>query len=138
VVPIYEEYPTQGFETLVDPEDKESSPYGWLSTDGVTFNTTTTGNNAYAFNVTAAPQTAPDEFVYNYEARILIDPAQPGAHPLQFTGWRRPPDLHPEERCDCQRLLRREHHTRHHLQVRLHRGDLQLPADEYQGRWPWQ
>jgi extracellular elastinolytic metalloproteinase len=67
VVPIYNEYPTDGFETLVNPEDKSASPLGWLSTDGVNFNNFTAGNNAIAaIGSATAPQTAPDEFVYPY------------------------------------------------------------------------
>jgi extracellular elastinolytic metalloproteinase len=67
VLPIWKQYPTDGFETLVNPEDKEASPYGWLSTDGVTSNNYTGGNNAAAaINGITAPQTAPDEFVYLY------------------------------------------------------------------------
>lgn len=40
VVPITEQYPTQGFQTLTDPQNLAASPFGWHS-DGVT-NTTDT------------------------------------------------------------------------------------------------
>jgi hypothetical protein len=67
-VPIYLQDQTAGIETIVDPEDDYSSPYGWLSFDSVNFNTTTSGNNVIAANKTAAPETAPGEFVYDYKA----------------------------------------------------------------------
>jgi extracellular elastinolytic metalloproteinase len=67
VVPIWKTDPTAGFETLVNPEDKDASPYGWLSTDGVTSINYTGGNNvAAAVNGATAPPTAPSEFVYPY------------------------------------------------------------------------
>jgi extracellular elastinolytic metalloproteinase len=67
VLPIWKEYPTDGFETLVDPEDKTASPYGWLSTDGVTFNNETAGNNVIAaIRTNTAPITAPNTFAYPY------------------------------------------------------------------------
>jgi extracellular elastinolytic metalloproteinase len=67
VLPIWKEYPTDGLETLVNPEDKVASPYGWLSTDGVNFNNFTAGNNAIAaIWADTAPATAADEFVYPY------------------------------------------------------------------------
>jgi extracellular elastinolytic metalloproteinase len=34
VLPITSEIVTDGFQTLKDPEDKQSSPYGWLSSSG--------------------------------------------------------------------------------------------------------
>ncbi|KAF9486175.1 hypothetical protein BDN70DRAFT_916399 [Pholiota conissans] len=48
VLPIQKEILTQGFETLVDPADPLSSPFGWHSTGGAN-STTTAGNNAVAF-----------------------------------------------------------------------------------------
>jgi extracellular elastinolytic metalloproteinase len=67
VLPIWKQYPTEGFETLVNPEDLTASPYGWLSTDGVTQATVTSGNNAYAYiGSTPASQSAPGQFIYNY------------------------------------------------------------------------
>jgi extracellular elastinolytic metalloproteinase len=65
VLPISEEYLTQGFQTLTNPEDATSSPYGWLSTDGKTQSTTTQGNNAYAYiGSTPASQSSSGSFVY--------------------------------------------------------------------------
>jgi extracellular elastinolytic metalloproteinase len=68
VLPIWKASPAVGdFETLVDPEDKTASPYGWRSTDGVKFNNFTAGNNAVsAIASTTAHFTAPDEFIYPY------------------------------------------------------------------------
>jgi extracellular elastinolytic metalloproteinase len=67
VLPITKEYPTAGFETLTNPEDSTSSPYGWLSTTGSTQSTTTSGNNAYAYvGSTPASQSASGQFVYTY------------------------------------------------------------------------
>ena len=40
VLPITKEIPTEGFETLTDPEDATSSPDGWHS-DGTTTTTDT-------------------------------------------------------------------------------------------------
>jgi hypothetical protein len=34
VLPINKEYPTEGFETLKNPEDLNASRNGWLSVDG--------------------------------------------------------------------------------------------------------
>jgi extracellular elastinolytic metalloproteinase len=66
-VPIWKQSPPDGFERLVDPEDKTASPHGWHSTDGVTSINYTGGNNAAAaVNGATAPPTAPNEFVYPY------------------------------------------------------------------------
>ncbi|KAJ7642499.1 Fungalysin metallopeptidase-domain-containing protein [Mycena polygramma] len=48
VLPITKEVLTQGFETLVDPEDLDASPKGWHWT-GTKDSTTTTGNNAITY-----------------------------------------------------------------------------------------
>ncbi|KAF8162125.1 Fungalysin metallopeptidase-domain-containing protein, partial [Pholiota molesta] len=45
VLPMQDEILTQGFQTLVDPEDLTASPLGWHSTG----TTNTTGNNAISF-----------------------------------------------------------------------------------------
>jgi extracellular elastinolytic metalloproteinase len=67
VLPIWKQNPTEGFETLVNPEDKTASPYGWVSTDGVSSSNETAGNNAIAaIHVTTAPMAGPNEFVYPY------------------------------------------------------------------------
>jgi extracellular elastinolytic metalloproteinase len=73
-VPIERELPTDGFETLVNPEDLLSSPFGWLSTDNKTQSTTTSGNNAAAFvGQSLARATAVGEFTTEYAV---------GANPL--------------------------------------------------------
>jgi extracellular elastinolytic metalloproteinase len=70
-VPIWHEYPTEGIESLVNPEDKTASPYGWLSTDGKTFGNVTAGNNVIAaIGSTTAPQTSPDIFDYPYQVGL--------------------------------------------------------------------
>jgi hypothetical protein len=67
VLPIWKQTPTDGFENLKNPEDKTASPYGWLSTNGVTFNNFTAGNNAVsAIGPATARMTAPDEFLHPY------------------------------------------------------------------------
>ncbi|KAJ8482472.1 hypothetical protein ONZ45_g14935 [Pleurotus djamor] len=48
VLPISNEVPDDGFETLDNPQNPDSSPFGWHSTDGTTTLTTTAGNNAIA------------------------------------------------------------------------------------------
>jgi extracellular elastinolytic metalloproteinase len=73
VLPIQKEVLTQGFETLTNPEDTTSSPYGWLrTTSSGTDSTTTQGNNAYAYTglltlLTPAPQSSPGAFVYTQD-----------------------------------------------------------------------
>jgi extracellular elastinolytic metalloproteinase len=67
VLPIWKQIPTDGFETLVNPEDKTASPYGWLSTNNLTFNNFTAGNNAVsAVGSATARSTGPSEFFYHY------------------------------------------------------------------------
>ncbi|KAH8828201.1 Fungalysin metallopeptidase-domain-containing protein [Flagelloscypha sp. PMI_526] len=48
VLPITKEVLTEGFETLTDPQDTTSSPFGWHST-GTTNTTTTAGNNVITY-----------------------------------------------------------------------------------------
>ncbi|KAK7464357.1 hypothetical protein VKT23_006524 [Stygiomarasmius scandens] len=48
VLPITKETLTQGFETLTDPQNLDSSPQGWHST-GTTTTTDTSGNNVITF-----------------------------------------------------------------------------------------
>jgi extracellular elastinolytic metalloproteinase len=66
VLPIQKEVLTQGFETLTNPEDTTSSPYGWLRTTSTgTDSTTTQGNNAFAYvGSTGASQSSSGSFVY--------------------------------------------------------------------------
>ncbi|KAI0318139.1 metalloprotease [Amylostereum chailletii] len=61
VLPIREEYLTQGFQNLVDPENNTvaASPIGWIN------GTTTSGNNVFsAKGTTPAPQSSPGAFIY--------------------------------------------------------------------------
>ncbi|KAJ3486318.1 hypothetical protein NLI96_g4331 [Meripilus lineatus] len=71
VVPITKQYLTQGFETLVDPQDLTASPEGWHS-DGRVSTITTSGNNAIAFKGTLSAVTtqssAPLNFIFNQTA----------------------------------------------------------------------
>ncbi|PIL32515.1 hypothetical protein GSI_05218 [Ganoderma sinense ZZ0214-1] len=53
VLPITKQNVLQGFETLNDPQNLASSPYGWHSSDGVTNTTDTSGNNVIAFVASA-------------------------------------------------------------------------------------
>ncbi|KAI0033845.1 Fungalysin metallopeptidase-domain-containing protein [Vararia minispora EC-137] len=68
VLPIQKEIVTQGFETLVNPENAATSPSGWVTT------TTTAGNNAIAFKSSqttgVASQSSSGSFVFTQ------DPAQ--------------------------------------------------------------
>ncbi|KAI9434881.1 Fungalysin metallopeptidase-domain-containing protein [Lactarius indigo] len=68
VVPINQDDPTQGFLTLVDPQDLIASPLAWHN-DGTTSTTVTAGNNAAAAKgTTTAPQSSPVlNFVYTYD-----------------------------------------------------------------------
>ncbi|KAJ6628602.1 Fungalysin metallopeptidase-domain-containing protein [Mycena sp. CBHHK59/15] len=67
VLPITKEVLTDGFETLVDPEDLIASPDGWHS-DGTTNTTSTAGNNVLTYK-TSTSNTTPesvDGLVFNY------------------------------------------------------------------------
>ncbi|KAH8978807.1 Fungalysin metallopeptidase-domain-containing protein [Lactarius hatsudake] len=48
VLPIHEQDPTQGFQTITDPQDKSASPNGWHQEFSTTTNLTA-GNNAIAY-----------------------------------------------------------------------------------------
>ncbi|KAH9053793.1 metalloprotease [Lactarius vividus] len=48
VLPIHEQDPSQGFQTIVDPQDKSASPNGWHQEFSTTTNITA-GNNAIAY-----------------------------------------------------------------------------------------
>ncbi|CDO72836.1 hypothetical protein BN946_scf185002.g21 [Trametes cinnabarina] len=67
VLPIFKEILTQGFQTLVDPQDTTSSPDGWHS-DGTTTTTTTAGNNAIAYKGSQSSTTSQSSsgLVFNY------------------------------------------------------------------------
>ncbi|KAJ6620189.1 Fungalysin metallopeptidase-domain-containing protein [Mycena sp. CBHHK59/15] len=82
VLPIQKEILTQGFQTLVDPQDlTESSPNwnpspdGWHS-DGTTTTTTTAGNNAIAFTGSQTATTAQSGtgLVFNYPQSATTAP----------------------------------------------------------------
>ena len=65
----------EGLETLVDPEDLDSSPQGWHDDGTATYNTTV-GNNALAYKgdtsfVTAASDT---DLVFDYPPDLDADP----------------------------------------------------------------
>ncbi|KAJ6571056.1 Fungalysin metallopeptidase-domain-containing protein [Mycena capillaripes] len=67
VLPITKEVLTQGFETLVDPEDLDASPKGWHWT-GTKNSTTTTGNNAITYKGSQSSVTTESSsgLVFNY------------------------------------------------------------------------
>ncbi|KAJ7110217.1 Fungalysin metallopeptidase-domain-containing protein [Mycena crocata] len=67
VLPLTKEILTQGFQTLVDPQDTAGDPNGWHS-DGTTTTTTTAGNNAIAFKSAQTATTAQSAagLVFNY------------------------------------------------------------------------
>ncbi|KAH8986535.1 Fungalysin metallopeptidase-domain-containing protein [Lactarius hatsudake] len=58
VLPFNEEIPTQGFQTLTDPQDLTASSLGWHN-DGIISTTTTAGNNVFAAKgITATSQSS--------------------------------------------------------------------------------
>ncbi|KAJ7918189.1 Fungalysin metallopeptidase-domain-containing protein [Mycena leptocephala] len=67
VLPITKEILTEGFETLVDPENLNASPKGWHWT-GTKDSTTTTGNNAITYKGTTSGVTTQSSsgLVFNY------------------------------------------------------------------------
>ncbi|KAI1785077.1 Fungalysin metallopeptidase-domain-containing protein [Ganoderma leucocontextum] len=75
VLPIWKEYPTDGFETLTDPQDTTSSPEGWHSSD----DTTTSGNNAIAYKGSTSSVTSESSsgLVFDYPADLTITPSDP-------------------------------------------------------------
>ncbi|KAJ7182352.1 Fungalysin metallopeptidase-domain-containing protein [Mycena crocata] len=72
VLPLTKEILTQGFLTLVDPQDTAGDPNGWHS-DGTT---TTTGNNAIAFKGAQTATTAQSAagLVFNYPQSATTAP----------------------------------------------------------------
>jgi extracellular elastinolytic metalloproteinase len=72
VLPIQKQLPDEGFETLVDPEDKTASPFGWLRTSANGVDATSSqGNNAAAFVGNAATQaSAADSFVFQDDQKL--------------------------------------------------------------------
>ncbi|KAJ7155333.1 Fungalysin metallopeptidase-domain-containing protein [Mycena filopes] len=75
VLPITKEVLTQGFQTLVDPQDTVASPDGWHS-DGTTTTTTTAGNNAISFKGAQTATTAQSAagLVFNYPQSATTAP----------------------------------------------------------------
>ncbi|TFK49223.1 hypothetical protein OE88DRAFT_1713503 [Heliocybe sulcata] len=67
VIPIQEEDLTDGFQTLTDPQNTASSPFGWHS-DGTTSTTVTAGNNVITYkgstSSTASQSSSGLNFVY--------------------------------------------------------------------------
>lgn len=67
VVPIQEEDLTEGFQTLTDPQNTASSPFGWHS-DGTTSTTVTAGNNVITYkgstSGTASQSSSGLNFIY--------------------------------------------------------------------------
>ena len=76
VLPIWKEYPTDGFETLTDPQDTTSSPQGW-HTSGTT---TTSGNNVIAYKSSTSSVTSESDsgLVFDYPANFSVTPTTPG------------------------------------------------------------
>ncbi|KAJ7133812.1 Fungalysin metallopeptidase-domain-containing protein [Mycena filopes] len=75
VLPMSKETLTQGFETLVDPQDTKASPLGWHS-DGTTNHTSTSGNNALTYK-TSSTSTTPESaagLVFNYPQKATTAP----------------------------------------------------------------
>ncbi|KAI0765479.1 Fungalysin metallopeptidase-domain-containing protein [Fomes fomentarius] len=76
VLPIWKEIPTEGFQTLTDPQDTTASPQGWHS-DGTTSTTTTAGNNIIAFKNSTSSVTSQSGsgLVFDYPVDLSTAPA---------------------------------------------------------------
>ncbi|KAG6916533.1 hypothetical protein DXG01_006474 [Tephrocybe rancida] len=79
VLPITKEVLTQGFETVVDPQDPLASPNGWHTAGGTVYSSTR-GNNAMAYqggvtSLTAA-SSATLNFIYNQDSTLAPSSAQ--------------------------------------------------------------
>ncbi|KAJ7116251.1 Fungalysin metallopeptidase-domain-containing protein [Mycena crocata] len=78
VLPLEKQTLLQGFETVVDPADLESSPLGWHA-DGTTNTTDTSGNNVFVFSNsdgTTTPQSS-SPLVFNYPHDASASPKTP-------------------------------------------------------------
>ncbi|KAI0777812.1 Fungalysin metallopeptidase-domain-containing protein [Trametes elegans] len=75
VLPIWNEVPADGFQTLTDPQDTTASPQGWHS-DGTTKTTSTAGNNAIAYKRSQSSTTSQSSsgLVFNYPANTNAAP----------------------------------------------------------------
>ncbi|KAF9008271.1 metallo proteinase 10 [Cyathus striatus] len=76
VLPIHKQAFPDGLETLTDPQDRISSPFGWHSSDGNLNSTDTSGNNAIAFKgrLTSTTQQSAQGQVFN---AVYNDKRQP-------------------------------------------------------------
>ncbi|KAH9029325.1 Fungalysin metallopeptidase-domain-containing protein [Lactarius deliciosus] len=77
VLPIHEEDPTQGFQTIIDPQDKSASPNGWHQEFSTATNLTA-GNNAIAYKgsqlIDVTVQSSADlNFIYDVD--LTKDPS---------------------------------------------------------------
>ncbi|KAJ6536427.1 Fungalysin metallopeptidase-domain-containing protein [Mycena vulgaris] len=79
VLPITKQLPTEGFETLVDPQDPLASPQGWHF-DGTGNTTTTAGNNVVSFKGTSDNQTQESSAgqVFDYPPDFTQEPTVQG------------------------------------------------------------
>ncbi|KAJ6522179.1 Fungalysin metallopeptidase-domain-containing protein [Mycena vulgaris] len=79
VLPIQKQVPTEGFETLVNPQDLFSSPQGWHF-DGVGNTTSAAGNNVISFKGSFQSQTVESsaDLVFDYPADPTQEPTVPG------------------------------------------------------------
>ncbi|RDB18624.1 Extracellular metalloproteinase MEP [Hypsizygus marmoreus] len=105
VLPITKQVLTQGFETLVDPQDPIASPKGWHTVGKIVYNATI-GNNAMAFkgdsnsltsasssilnfiynqNPTAAPNTAPNVDAARTNAFYIVNTLHDVTYRYGFT-----------------------------------------------------
>ncbi|KAH8991259.1 Fungalysin metallopeptidase-domain-containing protein [Lactarius akahatsu] len=77
VLPIHELDPTQGFQTIIDPQDMTASPNGWHQEFSTTTNLTA-GNNAIAYKgsqlINVAVQTS-DVLNFIYDVDLTKDPS---------------------------------------------------------------
>ncbi|KAG9127827.1 hypothetical protein FRC07_008837 [Ceratobasidium sp. 392] len=77
VIPFTSQNPTDGFETLTDPQDKTSSPNGWHQY-GTTTTTVTSGNNVLAYKSssstgTTSQSSATNNYVYEFDEAATPD-----------------------------------------------------------------
>ena len=140
VLPINKQIIAEGLETVVDPADIQASPYGWHNTGTGTTQITLVSTFALTnlsyeqrfqkhwWKQRCYLQVVRQQWYrcsdLRHEQLQLRSRPRPGAHCHQQS-----------EGCRRQCFLRCEQGPRPHIPLRLHREDLQLPAEQLrQGR----
>ncbi|EEB93124.1 hypothetical protein MPER_08266, partial [Moniliophthora perniciosa FA553] len=77
VLPMWKQPPTEGYETLVDPQNNVTSPFGWYN-DAITITTVTAGNNVIIYigveTSTTSQSSSPLTFDYTYDSSDQQNP----------------------------------------------------------------